>query len=70
MSGLELLKTAINEGVKVLPINFLKDNNIKAKYLGISDKCFADTTCGRARVYLIEEEGELKDKIVYQDTSN
>lgn len=70
MSGLELLKTAINEGVKVLPINFLKDNNIKAKYLGISDKCFADTTCGRAKVYLIEEEGELKDKIVYQDTSN
>ena len=70
MSGLELLKTAINEGVKVLPINFLKDNNIKAKYLGISDKCFADTTCGRAKVYIIEEEGELKDKIVYQDTSN
>ena len=70
MSGIEILQIALDEGVKVLPINFLKDNNIKAKYLGISDKCFADTTYGRAKVYLIEEEGELKDKIVYQDTGN
>lgn len=63
MVGIELLKVALEEGVKVLPTHFLKDNNIKAKYLG-------DKHCGEINedvcVYVIEEEGEFKDKVVYQ----
>lgn len=34
MAGIELLKVALNEGVKVLPPNFLEDNNINSTYVG------------------------------------
>jgi len=64
MNGIEILKLALEEGVKVLPKNFLKDNNIKAKCLGRSDLHKQLSSDGYA-VYLIEEEGEFKDKVVY-----
>ena len=63
MKNLDLLKVALEEGVKVLPTHFLQDNNIKAKYLG--DKYY-DQTNDDVCVYVIEEEGEFKDKVVYQ----
>jgi hypothetical protein len=64
MSGIEILKLALEEGVKVLPRNFLKDNDIKAKCLGRSAKNKSLSMDGYM-VYLIEEEGEFKDKVVY-----
>jgi len=64
MSGIEILKLALEEGVKVLPRNFLKDNDIKAKCLGRSTKNKSLSMDGYM-VYLIEEEGEFKDKVVY-----
>ena len=63
MVGIELLKVALEEGVKVLPVHFLKNNNIKAKYLG--EKYYGEIN-EDVCVYIIEEEGEFKDKVVYQ----
>lgn len=58
MKGIEVLKAALEAGVKVLPKDFLEDNGIKAKFLGGVDReCY--------NAYLIEEEGEFKDKVVY-----
>ena len=65
MQGIELLKVAINEGVVVLPKNFLSDNGIAAKFVGISRK-FEHYGYIEVCVYVIEEDGELKDKVVYQ----
>ena len=65
MSGIEILKLALEEGVKVLPKNFMKDNSIKAKCLGYSEKNAMKLEGGGYYVYLIEEDGEFKDKIVY-----
>ena len=64
MQGIELLKVAINEGVDVLPKNFLSDNDIAAKFVGLSRDKFAGYP--EVCVYVIEEDGELKDKVVYQ----
>lgn len=65
MQGIELLKVAITEGVDVLPKNFLSDNNIAAKFVGLSRK-FDIYGYPEVCVYVIEEDGELKDKVVYQ----
>lgn len=61
MTGIEILKLALEEGVKVLPRDFLKRNNIKSQCLG-RKKAGSMDECA---VYLIEEEGEFKDKVVY-----
>lgn len=65
MQGIELLKVAINEGVDVLPKDFLSDNGIAAKFVGLSRK-FEYYGYLEVCVYVIEEDGELKDKVVYQ----
>ncbi len=66
MTNIEILKTALAKGVEVLPKNFLEENNIKAKYLGVIDKLSRYTDY--ANVYLIEEEDdELNDKVVYEE---
>ena len=65
MTGLEILKLALEEGVKVLPKNFMKDNSIKAKCLGYSEKNVMSLEGTGYYIYLIEEDGEFKDKIVY-----
>ena len=65
MNGLDLLKIALEEGVKVLPHGFLKDNNIKAKCLGYSEKYAMKLDGTGYYVYLIEEEGEFYGKVVY-----
>ena len=66
MTNLELLKTAIQEGVGALPKNFLQENNIKAKSLGIAYDKEIGGFLVDVRVFVIEEDGELKDKVVYQ----
>lgn len=65
MNGIEVLKIALEEGVKVLPKQFLKDNSIKAKCLGYSEKNAMKLEGAGYFVYIIEEEGEFKDKVVY-----
>lgn len=65
MTGIEVLKVALEEGVKVLPKNFMKDNSIKAKCLGYSQKNAKILEGSGYYVYLIEEDGEFKDKVVY-----
>ena len=59
MTGINLLKAALDNGVKVLPTHFLEHNDINATYLGDVDReCYS--------AYVIEEDGELKDKVVFQ----
>ena len=65
MSGLELLKTAINEGVKVLPKNFLKSNGFQTKYLGSRCGLGVIDTPEEIGVYVIET-GEFKDEVFYE----
>lgn len=63
MTGKDLLKMALQENVKVLPKNFLSDNNIKVKFLGEREN---PIEFGYVKVYVIMEEGELNGKVVYQ----
>lgn len=65
MNGIEILKVALKEGVKVLPKHFLKDNGIKAKFLGVNENAMF-VGHNEVAVYLVEEDGELKDKVVYE----
>lgn len=66
MDKIELLKTALAEGIKILPIDFLKENAIKAKFLGhknVEDRY--TNRCVYVGLYVIEED-ELKGTLVYQ----
>lgn len=54
MKGIDLLKMALAEGVAQLPANFIQDNEIEAKFLGING--------AGDRLYYVPE----LDKKVYQ----
>jgi hypothetical protein len=64
MNGIELLKIALQEQVEILPKNFVSDNNIKVKYIG--ERFNPINASDLVKVYVIEEEGELNGKVVYQ----
>ena len=64
MNGIELLKIALQEQVEILPKNFVSDNNIKVKYIG--ERFNPINSSDLVKVYVIEEEGELNGKVVYQ----
>lgn len=64
MNGIELLKIALREQVEILPKNFVADNNIKVKYIG--ERFNPINASDLVKVYVIEEEGELNGKVVYQ----
>lgn len=65
MQGIELLKAALEAGVEVLPQGFLSDNDITAKFVGLTRK-FDNYGYPEVAVYVIVDEGEFKDKVVYQ----